>query len=371
MITYDHPGGGRLKEYFIIHIDNFKNIKFYFLCIMSSSLFTNGLFFFMKHAKIFVAGHQGMVGSALIRTLRDRPGVVLVTRQRNELDLRDAQAVSRFFAQECPQQVYLAAARVGGIWANATQPADFLYDNLMIQTNVIEAAYRQGCQRLLFLASSCIYPKLALQPIAEEALLSGPLEPTNEAYAIAKIAGLKLCESYNRQHGCDFRGVMPTNLYGPGDNYHPENSHVIGALIRRFEQAARRHEPVVRVWGTGTPQREFLHVDDLAEACVQIMALSRADYDHLTQPHASCLNVGSGEELTIAELAMLIANATGYQGRIEFDPSRPDGTPRKRLDGRKLNRMGWRPQRKLAQELPACLVDYLARHVGKPQSETA
>ena len=285
-----------------------------------------------------------MVGSAIVRTLQAQ-GVAperILTRTHAELDLTDQQAVMAFFAQERPTQVYLAAARVGGIHANNTYPAEFIYQNLMIQANVVHAAHTHGVQKLLFLGSSCIYPKLAAQPMAEEALLTGPLEATNEPYAIAKIAGIKLCESYNRQYGRDYRSVMPTNLYGPGDNYHPENSHVIPALLRRFHEAKLAGSSEVVIWGTGTPRREFLYVDDMAAASVFVMNLSPEVYRANVQPQLSHINVGYGEDVTIAELAQTIARVVGFQGQIRFDPSKPDGAPRKLMDSSRLNVMGWR-----------------------------
>jgi GDP-L-fucose synthase len=291
--------------------------------------------------RIYVAGHRGMVGAAIVRALERRGCRSLMTRTHAELDLTDQAAVRAFFERERPEQVYLAAARVGGIHANNTYPADFIYQNLMIEANVIEAAWRTGVGRLLFLGSSCIYPRLAPQPMSEEALLTGPLEPTNEPYAIAKIAGIKLCESYNRQHGTDFRSVMPTNLYGPGDNYHPENSHVIAALIRRFHEAKESGAEKVVVWGSGNPRREFLYVDDAAEACVFVMELDKAVYDANTRPMQSHINVGAGEDVSIRELAGLIAEVVGFRGRIEFDASKPDGAPRKLLDVSGLNGLGW------------------------------
>ena len=299
--------------------------------------------------RLFVAGHRGMVGGAILRRLEARGTVEILTRTRAELDLTDQAATRAFFQETRPDAVILAAARVGGIQANATWPADFLYENLMIEANVIHQAHAAGVDRLLFLGSSCIYPRLAPQPMAEDALLTGPLEPTNEPYAIAKIAGIKLCESYARQHGRDYRSVMPTNLYGPGDNFHPENSHVLPALIRRFHEAARDGAPSVTVWGTGTPRREFLHVDDMAEASLFVMDLPRAAYEAETEPMLSHINVGTGEDVPIAELARLVAEVTGFQGEIVFDRSKPDGTPRKLLDVSRLARMGWRARIPLAE----------------------
>jgi len=294
--------------------------------------------------RVFVAGHRGMVGSAICRQLAGRDDVQLITRDRLALDLTDAAAVDAFMQAERPHQVYLAAARVGGIHANDTYPADFIRDNLAIQTHVIQSAHRAGVDRLLFLGSSCIYPREAPQPIPEEALLTGPLEPTNEPYAVAKIAGIKLCESYNRQHGTDFRSVMPTNLYGPGDNYHPENSHVIPGLIRRFHEARVAGADHVTVWGSGTPRREFLHVDDMAAACVHVMGLDPMVYAEQTLPMRSHINVGTGNDLPIADLARLIARVTGFAGELRFDTSRPDGTPRKLLDVSRLTALGWQAQ---------------------------
>ena len=302
------------------------------------------------HPKIYVAGHRGMVGSAILRQLRAlaHPTDRIVTRTHDELDLTDQAAVRAFFKAEQPDQVYLAAAKVGGIHANSTYPAEFIYQNLMMQTNVIDAAFRCGVQRLLFLGSSCIYPKQAPQPMRENALLTGPLEPTNEPYAIAKIAGIKLCESYNRQygqsHGVDYRSIMPTNLYGPGDNYHPENSHVIPALIRRFHEAKITNMPSVTIWGSGAPHREFLYVDDMATASVHVMNLPRAVYERHTNPMLSHINVGYGHDITICQLAETIAEVVGYTGEIVFDPSKPDGPLRKLIDSTNLNAMGWQAQ---------------------------
>ena len=297
--------------------------------------------------KIYVAGHRGMVGSAIVRNLQAKGYSNIVVRTHAELDLTNQAAVNAFFEQEKPDQVYLAAAKVGGIYANNTFPAEFIYQNLMMEANVIHQAFTSGVKRLLFLGSSCIYPKMAPQPMSESALLTGVLEPTNEPYAIAKIAGIKLCESYNRQyghsHGIDYRSVMPTNLYGPGDNYHPENSHVIPALIRRFHEAKIANAPEVAIWGTGTPKREFLYVDDMAAASVFVMSLGKATYDQHTQPMQSHINVGFGSDITIAELASAVAKAIGYQGNITFDASKPDGAPRKWMDSSKLRSLGWSP----------------------------
>ena len=313
--------------------------------------------------KIFVAGHRGMVGSAIVRILQQQGHTNIVTRSHAELDLTNQAAVKQFFADEKPTQVYMAAARVGGIHANNTYPADFIYDNLMVQANVIHAAFRSGVQKLLFLGSSCIYPKLASQPMAESALLTGTLEPTNEPYAIAKIAGIKLCESYNRQygqsHGVDYRSVMPTNLYGPGDNYHPENSHVIPALIRRFHEAKVNNAPSVTIWGSGTPRREFLYVDDMAAASVFVMNLAKATLDAHTQPMLSHINVGFGDDITIKELALAVGKTVGYQGVIDFDTSKPDGSPRKLMDSSLLNALGWKAKLGLEAGLETAYQDFL------------
>lgn len=322
----------------------------------------------MTHSLIYVAGHRGMVGSAIVRQLlaQGHPASRIVTRTHAELDLTNQAAVNAFFDEQKPDQAYLAAAMVGGIHANNTYPADFIYANLMIQANVIQAAFAHGIKKLLFLGSSCIYPKHAPQPMAEEALLTGPLEPTNEPYAVAKIAGIKLCESYNRQygasHGVDYRSVMPTNLYGPGDNYHPQNSHVVPALIRRFHEAKVNNAPSVTLWGTGTPRREFLYVDDMAAASVFVMNLPAATYAQQTEPMRSHLNVGYGQDVTIAELAQQVATTVGYSGRIELDPTKPDGTPRKLMDSQRLNALGWQPQTPLAQGLQQAYADFLEHH---------
>ena len=291
--------------------------------------------------RIYVAGHRGLVGSAIVRALRRKDYTNIVTRTHSELDLTNQAQVRTFFAEQQIDEVYFAAARVGGIHANNTYPAEFIYNNLMMEANVIHEAWCTGVKKLLFLGSSCIYPRLAEQPIREEYLMTGPLESTNEPYAIAKIAGIKMCESYNRQYGTDYRSVMPTNLYGPGDNYHPENSHVIPALIRRFHEAKQSGAEEVTIWGTGTPRREFLYVDDMADACLHIMELDRATYDANTTPMLSHINVGTGEDVTIRELAETIRSAVGFQGRIAFDTSRPDGTPRKLMDVSKLRSLGW------------------------------
>ena len=290
--------------------------------------------------KVYVAGHRGMVGGAILRRLQAQ-GVETLTRSHSQLDLTDQAAVRDFLQAERPDAVVLAAAKVGGIHANNTYPAEFIYENLMIQANVIHQSFAAGVRRLLFLGSSCIYPRAVAQPMAEDALLTGVLEPTNEPYAIAKIAGIKLCESYNRQHGTDYRSVMPTNLYGPGDNFHPENSHVMPAMMRRFHEAARDGRDEVTVWGTGSPRREFLHVDDMAEASLFVMNLDREAYEANTQPMLSHINVGTGQDVSIRELAELLADVTGFKGRLSFDTSKPDGTPRKLMDVSRLSSMGW------------------------------
>ncbi len=296
--------------------------------------------------KIYVAGHRGMVGGAILRRLQDRQAggeaIELVTRTSAELNLTDQTAVREFMQVERPDVVILAAAKVGGIHANNTYPADFIYENLMIECNVIHQAFSAGVTGLLQLGSSCIYPRAVPQPMREDALLTGVLEPTNEPYAIAKIAGIKLCESYNRQHGVDYRSVMPTNLYGPGDNFHPENSHVLPALIRRFHEAKRDGLDEVVIWGTGKPRREFLHVDDMAEASLFVLDLPRDKYEANTQPMLSHINVGTGSDISIAELAALVAEVTGFEGRITQDVSKPDGTMRKLMDVTRLADMGWR-----------------------------
>lgn len=313
--------------------------------------------------KIYVAGHRGMVGSAIVRALKLRGQTNILCRTHAELDLTSQAAVRAFFDAEKPDQVYLAAAKVGGIHANNAYPAEFIYQNLMIEANVIDAAFRSGVQKLLFLGSSCIYPKLAPQPMREDALLTGTLEATNEPYAIAKIAGIKLCESYNRQygesHGIDYRSVMPTNLYGPGDNYHPENSHVIPALIRRIHEAKVNNAPSVSIWGTGTPRREFLYVDDMAAASVHVMDLDKYTYDQHTLPMLSHINVGFGEDVTIRELVELVCRTVAFVGRIEFDTSKPDGTPRKLMNSNRLHALGWRAEVNLADGLARAYADFL------------
>lgn len=312
-----------------------------------------------KALKIYVAGHQGLVGSAIVRKLRAEGFDNFVLRTHSELDLTNQDDVNHFFKIERPDHVYLAAAKVGGIHANNTYPAEFIYQNLMMELNVINAARSYGVNKLLFLGSSCIYPKLASQPIPEDALLTSTLEPTNEPYAIAKIAGIKLCESYNRQYFVDYRSVMPTNLYGPGDNYHPENSHVIPALIRRFHEAKVLNKQSVIIWGTGKPKREFLYVDDMASACVHVMNIDKCVYDKYTSPMQSHINVGYGEDITISDLANIISEIVGYSGEIKYDASKPDGVSRKLLDSKKLNLLGWKPQINLKNGLNKAYRDFL------------
>ena len=301
-----------------------------------------------KNIKIYVAGHRGMVGSAIIRHLESQGYLNIITRSHSELDLTNQAQVQEFFTTENPDQVYLAAAKVGGIHANNTYPAEFIYQNLMIEANVINSAFENGVKKLLFLGSSCIYPKLAPQPMSESALLTGTLEPTNEPYAVAKIAGIKLCESYNRQYGVshniDYRSVMPTNLYGPGDNYHPENSHVIPAMIRKFHEAKINNFPTVVIWGTGTPRREFLHVDDMASASAHVMNLNKKTYDKYTRPMLSHINVGVRSDITINELAQIIKDTVDYQGNIVYDTTKPDGAPRKLMDSSRMKDFGWQAE---------------------------
>lgn len=292
--------------------------------------------------RVYVAGHRGMVGSAIVRQLERRDDVQLILRGKDELNLLSQANVHQFFESQSIDEVYLAAAKVGGIVANSTFPAVFIYENLMMECNVIHASYLSGVKKLLFLGSSCIYPKLAEQPMEESALLTGPLEPTNEPYAIAKIAGIKLCESYNRQYGTDYRSVMPTNLYGPNDNFHPQNSHVIPGLIRRFHQAKEEGAKEVVAWGTGKPMREFLHVDDMASASIHIMELDHSVYSQHTQQMLSHINIGTGTDCTIRELVETVAEVVGFEGEIQFDASKPDGTPRKLLDTDRLGSLGWR-----------------------------
>jgi GDP-L-fucose synthase len=317
-------------------------------------------------ARIFVAGHRGLVGSALVRALLARGHRQVLVRDSRELDLRDGAATQRFFTESQPEYVFLAAAKVGGILANYRYPVEFLHDNLAIQGNVISSAFRSGVRRLLFLGSSCIYPRLAPQPLKEQHLLTGPLEPTNRAYAIAKIAGIELCWSYNREYGTRYLAVMPTNLYGSGDNYHPENSHVIPALLRKFHEARESGAPAVTVWGTGTPRREFLFSDDMAQACVFLMDLEDERFDTLLGSDEQAtgeympplVNVGCGEDVTIRELAETIRDVVGFEGRIEFDPSKPDGTPRKLLDVSRLGGLGWRASIGLRQGLALAYREY-------------
>ena len=305
----------------------------------------------MASKRVFVAGHRGMVGSAICRKLAARGDVELIVRSRHELDLTNQAAVAAFFAESNLDEVYLAAAKVGGIHANNNYPAEFIYENLVMECNIIHSAHLAGVQKLLFLGSSCIYPKLAEQPMTEAALLTGTLEPTNEPYAVAKIAGIKLCESYNRQYGRDYRSVMPTNLYGENDNFHPENSHVIPALMRRFHEAKLSNAAEVVVWGSGTPMREFLHVDDMAAASVHVMELDRSAYQANTQPMLSHINVGTGVDCTIREMAETMAQVVGFTGKVVFDATKPDGTPRKLMDVSRLERLGWRHNISLRQGL--------------------
>lgn len=311
--------------------------------------------------RVYVAGHRGMVGGAIARQLTPR-GDEVIARTHAELDLLDQQAVRDFMASERPDAVVMAAAKVGGIHANNTYPAQFIYENMMMECNVVHQAYMAGVQRLLFLGSSCIYPRAVPQPMREDALLTGVLEPTNEPYAVAKIAGIKLCESYNRQYGTDYRSVMPTNLYGPGDNFHPENSHVLPALIRRFHEAVRDGRDEVVIWGTGTPRREFLHVEDMAEASLFVLDLDQATYAANTQSMLSHINVGFGEDVSIGELAHLIAQVTGFTGRIGFDSTKPDGTMRKLMDVNRLAAMGWKARIGLEQGVRETYQWFLANH---------
>jgi GDP-L-fucose synthase len=295
-----------------------------------------------KSNRIYIVGHCGLVGSAIVRQLEARGVFDIIGRNRNELDLTRQEQVEALFRDESIDQVYMAAAKVGGIHANNTYPAEFIYDNLMVECNIIQAAHKANVQKLLFLGSSCIYPKLAPQPMSEESLMAGSLEPTNEPYAIAKIAGIKLCESYNRQYGRDYRSVMPTNLYGPNDNFHPQNSHVIPALLQRFHEAKVAGDSEVIAWGTGSPMREFLHVDDMAQACVHVMNLDEKIYKEHTAPMLSHINVGTGKDCSIKELTETVARVVGFEGKIVWDTSKPDGTPRKLLDVSRLNSLGWR-----------------------------
>ena len=310
--------------------------------------------------KIFVAGHSGMVGSAICRQLRQQSGVEIITRTRKELDLCEQSAIQEFMKSEKPDEVILAAAKVGGIHANNTYPAEFIYENLQIQSNIIHTSHINNVQKLLFLGSSCIYPRQVQQPMRENTLLTGILEPTNEPYAIAKIAGIKMCESYNRQYGRDYRSVMPTNLYGPGDNYHPENSHVVPALIRRFHEAKKNNLNEVLVWGTGTPKREFLYVDDMAEASLFVHNLDQEIFAAQTQPMMSQINVGTGIDVTIKELALLVKEVVGFDGAIIFDHSKPDGTLRKLMDISLLSKLGWNASTSLKTGLGFSYVDFLS-----------
>lgn len=310
--------------------------------------------------KIYIAGHRGMVGSAIVKQLQNQEGVELITRTHAELDLINQKEVQDFFATEKIDQVYLAAAKVGGIHANNEYPAEFIYQNLMIEANIIHAAHENGVQQLLFLGSSCIYPKLAAQPMTEESLLTDTLEATNEPYAIAKIAGIKLCESYNRQYGHDYRSVMPTNLYGENDNFHPENSHVIPALMRRFHEATLNNDAQVLVWGSGKPMREFLYVDDMAEASIHVMNLDQETYKTHTQTMLSHINVGTGIDCTIKEMAETMAAVIGFQGKVAFDAAKPDGTPRKLLDVSRLEKLGWKAKTQLKEGLEATYQWFLA-----------
>ncbi|MGL6077350.1 GDP-L-fucose synthase family protein [Methyloversatilis discipulorum] len=324
-----------------------------------------------KHARIYVAGHRGLVGSAIVRNLEGKGYANILKRTHAELDLTDAAAVDAFFAEHRPEYVFLAAAKVGGIVANNSYPAEFIRDNLAIQTNVIHSAWKHGVTRLMFLGSSCIYPKMAPQPMREDCLLTGPLEPTNRPYALAKIAGIEMCWSYNRQYGTKYLAVMPTNLYGPGDNYHPENSHVIPALLRKFHEAKQRGDRTVTIWGTGTPRREFLYSDDMADACVFLMKLPEDRYTSLLGSDESVsgrfepplVNVGVGEDVTIKELAELVGKVVGFDGELVFDTTKPDGTPRKLMDVSRLNGMGWTAPTGLERGLAAALNDFLSRSI--------
>jgi len=314
--------------------------------------------------RIFVAGHNGMVGSAIVRQLSQIDDVEIITRSRKELDLTNQQAVLEFFQTENIDQVYLAAAKVGGIVANNTYPADFIYENLMIQCNIIHSAHLANIQQLLFLGSSCIYPKLAEQPMSESALLTGTLEETNEPYAIAKIAGIKLCESYNRQYARDYRSVMPTNLYGAHDNFHPENSHVIPALLRRFHEAKLNDDKEVIAWGSGKPMREFLYVDDMADASIHVMNLDKNTYDENTEPMLSHINVGTGVDCTIRELVETVAEVTGFKGEVKFDATKPDGAPRKLMDVARLKSLGWHSSISLEDGLKSAYMWFIDNQYG-------
>ncbi|MGY2489169.1 GDP-L-fucose synthase [Cupriavidus sp. CP313] len=316
-------------------------------------------------SRIYIAGHRGMVGSAIQRALRKKGFEHLITRSRNELNLTDQSAVREFFATEKIDEVYLAAAKVGGIYANNEYPADFIYQNLMIQANIIHEAWRAGVKKLLFLGSSCIYPKHAPQPMAEDSLLTGRLEPTNEPYAIAKIAGIKLSESYNRQHGTDFRSVMPTNLYGPGDNYHPDYSHVLPALLRRLHMAKNNNAQSIPIWGSGKPRREFLYVDDMADACIHVMNLDKTVYQQNTGEMGSHINVGTGSDISIGELAELLKEVVDYKGELTYDSSKPDGAPQKLLDVSLLERMGWSASVSLIDGIKATYNDFISREASR------
>ena len=316
----------------------------------------------MRKVRIFVAGHRGMVGSAIVKLLRKNKKTKIITKEKNNLDLINQDMVKKFFKKEKIDQVYLAAAR-GGIHANNTFPAELIYENLMIETNVIHSAFLNGVKKLLFLGSSCIYPKYATQPMKEEELLTGKLEPTNEPYAISKISGIKLCESYNRQYGksklIDYRCIMPTNLYGPGDNYHPTNSHVIPGLIKRFHDAKTKKKPYVKIWGTGTAKREFLYIDDMASACIHVMNLDFKTYKSQTKEKISHINAGSGKDLKISELARIIKTVVGYRGKIKYDLTKPDGSPRKFIDSSRINNLGWKPKISLNRGLKIAYKDFL------------
>ena len=316
-----------------------------------------------KESKIYVAGHRGLVGSAIMRQLDAMGYSNVLTRTHSELDLVNQAQVQAFFEKEKPEYVFLAAARVGGIHANNTYPAEFIYQNMMIEANIVDAAYRNGVEKLLFLGSSCIYPRAVAQPMREDALLTDILEPTNEPYALAKIAGIKLCESYNRQYGTDYRSVMPTNLYGEGDNFHPENSHVIPAVMRRFHEAKERGDTEVVVWGSGKPMREFLHVDDMASACLYVMNLDKETYEVNTQPMLSHINVGTGVDCTIREMAEIIKKVVGFEGELVFDSSKPDGSMRKLMDVSRLGAMGWKASIAFEEGLAATYEWYLETKV--------
>ena len=319
----------------------------------------------MKNLKIFVAGHRGMVGSSIVRHLKNQKNIKIITRDKKDLDLVNQAAVQNFFAKQKIDQVYLAAAKVGGIYANSSFPAEFIYENIMIESNIIHAAFLNGVKKLLFLGSSCIYPKKVKQPMQEEALLTGVLESTNEPYAIAKIAGIKLCESYNRQYGksfgIDYRCLMPTNLYGPGDNYHPKNSHVIPALLRRFHEAKIKNHPNVKIWGSGKPKREFLFVDDVARAAIHINNFDKKKYDKYTKPMLRHINVGSGVSLTIRQLVEMIKKVVGYDGKINFDRSKPDGSMSKLISSKLINRTGWKAKVDLEEGLITTYKDFLKK----------